>query len=245
MKATDPWFSLRAGKVTTGLRLFQKNYDRQPTASHIMELGVACLWVEQYERAWKLFRKAVEEYPHSMSSFYGMAGAAAWCLGNVAEAVGQWRNGLESSYADTDGLGIHLPLLLLTASILRPGSFETQMALRILRKKARDHRVQEWPGPIALLALGEICKGQLQNHCSAADDLQTQDREWLATFYEAVLTYRVGESAILKRTMQSLADIASPPWANQEFFLVRMWSEEFFIARHEAVNRGGGQMLRT
>ena len=235
MKTTDPWHFLRTGEVTQGLKAFKRIHDREPTASHIMELGVAYLWIRQYEEAWGLFRKTIDEYPQSMSSFYGMAGTAKWCLGDTAEAVRQWRDGLESKYADTNGLGLHLPLLLFAASILRPGSFENKVALKLLRDKSRDHRINEWPGPIALLVLGEINESDLRNQCSPADQVLTNDRKWLTTFYEGVLSYRVGNEAESKRAMQRLADTSSPLWTDQDFFLARMWSEEFFLARHELV----------
>jgi hypothetical protein len=234
MKATDPWNSLRKGQVRDGLKVLEQNYDRDPTASHIMELGVAYLWTRQYEKARVIFRRSIDEHPRSMSSFYGMAGTVAWCLGDIADAVKQWRNGLGSAYADTNGLGVHLPLLLLLASLLKPGSFESTAALRLLREKSLDQRIQEWPGPIALLMLGELDKTELRTHCSGTDQVDSDDRRWLAAFYRGVLSYRAGKEAALRRAMRRLTDTSDPLWADQEFFLARMWSEEFFLARYEA-----------
>jgi len=234
MNRTDPWHCLRTGNTAKGLKEFERNYEREPEASEIMELGVAYLWVRQYEKAWEHFRKSIKDYPQSMSSFYGMAGTARWCLGDVIEAVRQWREGLKSDYADTLGLGIHLPLLLLVGSILRPGSFEKQSALKFLEEKARDDRVSDWPGQIALWALGEIDARELRNQCGGHDEVETYDRQWLASFYDGVLSYRVGKEGEFKDTMRRLTDTSGPRWADDDFFLARMWSEEFFLARHEA-----------
>ena len=234
MQASDPWLSLRIGNISEALQIFERSCDKEPTPSHIMELGVAYLWVRQYERARQHFGKAIEEFPLSMSSFYGMAGTATWCLGNITEAVRQWQDGLESKYADTNGLGVQLPLLLLVACLLRPASFEKSIALELLKEKSQDQRIKEWPGPIVLLMLGQLDGRELRNQFPRDDRVEADDSEWLTGFYEGLLSYRVGKEVELKHVMQNLSDTSNSPWRNHDFFLARMWSAEFFIARHEA-----------
>lgn len=234
MKADDPWALLQAGKIEEGLRPFAEAHARKPTPSHIMELGVAYLWAKRYEAAWEHFRMTNEAYPKSGSGFYGMAGAAKWCLGDPSEAVRQWSNGLKSRYADTNGLGMHLPLLLFMASVLKPEYFARDAAVKLLREKAKDRRANEWPGPIARWVLGEINEGELRERCADDDKVETWDQHWLADFYQGVLWHGDGKHAKFKETMRKLADTTLPEWSDETFFLARMWSEEFFIARHEA-----------
>jgi hypothetical protein len=116
----NPWHLLRYGDAEQALALLRRVYARQSTPSHIMELGVAYLWTGDYDSARAHFNDAIRKFPRSMSSFYGMAGVAEWCMGECAAAVGDWRAGLNARFADAAGLGIRLPLLLFTASVLAP-----------------------------------------------------------------------------------------------------------------------------
>jgi tetratricopeptide (TPR) repeat protein len=113
-----PWQLLRYGDAERGLALLREAYMRQRSSSHIMELGVAYLWTGDYASASAHFRSAIEEFPRHASSFYGMSGVSHWCLGESNAAVADWLTGLKAQYSETAGLGIRLPLLLFSASIL-------------------------------------------------------------------------------------------------------------------------------
>jgi hypothetical protein len=234
MEASDPWHQLRTGEFKAGLKQLRANYDEEPSASSIMELGVAYLWICEYETAWELFSKSIEEYPDTLSGFYGMAGAARWCLDDIPKAVQLWSDGLDAQMADTNGLGMHLPLLLWVTSILRPKFFSRQSAEKLLKGKIRDRRVGTWPGPVAQWIMLEIDGTELRTRCFDDDIIETHDKEWLIEFYEAVLNYEESERRPFVKSMRQLTDIARPEWADRTFFLARMWSEEFFVARHEA-----------
>ncbi len=63
-----------------GLALLLNAYTRDPSSSHVMELGVAYLWAGKYQEAAKHFEHATQTHRHTSAAFYGMAGAAYWCL---------------------------------------------------------------------------------------------------------------------------------------------------------------------
>lgn len=232
MHIVDPWQSIRAGNVSDGLVRLRRSCDGEPSPSHIMELGAAYLWIKKYEMAWELFAKSIQDYPNSMSSFYGMAGVAAWCLGRVREAVQQWRDGLQAKYKDTDGLGVRIPLLLFTASRLEVDSFDGRVALGLLADKARDARIKSWPGPIVLWVLGMSSESELSARIVGQDLVESYDRRWIVSFYRALASRSPGQDATFERAMRELTDTSVEPWTNHDFFLARMWSEEFFLARH-------------
>jgi hypothetical protein len=234
MKVPDPWHQLRAGEFKAGLKQLHTNYVEDPSASSIMELGVAYLWASEYETAWEFFWKSIAEYPESLSGFYGMAGTSRWCLGDVPKAVQLWSAGLDAQMADTNGLGIHLPLLLWMTSILKPGCFSRGSAEKLLKVRVKDRRVITWPGPIAQWVLGEIGEAELIALTLDDDTVETHDKEWLTNFYQAVIHYGKSRCSKFLESIQKLTDTTRPEWADADFFLARMWSEEFFIARHEA-----------
>ena len=234
MNSTDSWKLLRAGKADTALNYFKDSHTKEPTPSRIMELGVAYLFVQRYEAAWSHFSAAIKSYLRSMSSFYGMAGTSKWCLGEFDQAVGTWRDGLRAHYADTAGLGIQMPLLLLMASTLKPAIFDETAAKKILKTKAEDSRIRTWRGPLASWILGDISDSELRDNCSGDNEPDTQNRHWIVEFYFGIRQKARDDQAEFLETMRRLTDISRQEWSNERFFLSRMWSEEFFIARHEA-----------
>jgi hypothetical protein len=229
----DPWDLLRSGRAKQGLKPILERYREQGTPSRIMELGVAYLWARGYKAARDHFQHAIANYPRklSLSSFYQMGGAAAWCMDEPQAAVACWESGLDARFADA-GVVITLPLLLFAASILRAGAFPQTEAEDLLRKKLTDPRSESWPGPLARLVLGEGDAGlgpQL-------DDRYVRIRRWRAGFYQDILEFRgCGlRPEELKERMRERADTSRPEWAEQSDFLNLLWNAEFFIARHEA-----------
>jgi len=234
MDAADPWVMLRTGKIEEGLSVFKQAHSESPSASHTMELGVAYLWVERYEIAWKHFSAMNEAYPRYGSGFYGMAGAAKWCLGEYIEAVKQWIVGLDSNYADTAGLGLRLPLLLFFASVVKPETYCKTLAEELLKEKSKDRRITRWPGPIVRWLSDQIGEIELHAHCKVDDESDSRDRQWLAEFYQSTVHYDKGKHSEFVETMRKLTDTSRSEWKDETFFLARMWSEEFFLARHAA-----------
>ena len=82
--------------------------------------------------------------------------------------------------------------------------------------------------------LGEVGESELQNALLKRDDSQIHSRQWLIEFYRAIINHEEGDHREFLKTMQKLTDVTRPEWSDHRFFLARMWSEEFFIARHEA-----------
>jgi hypothetical protein len=126
-----------------------------------------------------------------------------------------------------------MPLLLFTASVLHPAAFGRAEAERLLMEKGRDVRLTEWPGPIAGFVLMLISEGRLRQECISEDETETRDRNWLADFYRGVLDRGEGRISDFKQAMRKLADTSRPEWSDDDFFLGRMWGEEFFLARYE------------
>jgi tetratricopeptide (TPR) repeat protein len=230
------WHLLRHGDKISGLVLIQEVYKRAATPSHIMELGVAYLWTEDYSLAAAHFNNAIRQFPRSMSSFYGMAGAAQWCIGEYPAAVDFWREGLNTEYVDAAGLGASLPLLLFVASILVPDVFPRTRAEGILVEKAKDQRAARWPGTLLRFVLDPNSPQDTLALVSTSKEFEKKHRDWVIRFYRHILKFDEGSLTPmqLKEVMQSLADTSQPSCSDDDYFLSLMWNEEFFIARHIA-----------
>ena len=238
MKDITPWTLLRGGKAEQrqGIRQLYEANTRERDGSTIMELGVGYLWINQYEEAWEHFNDAIEHFPIKGDAFYGMAGTAKWCLGEPAEAVSHWRAGLTAKYARASGLGIRMPLLLFFVSVVKPELVDYTFVKRLLLEKAEDPGMDNWPAPIAKRVLGQITDEELRKNCSAdADDASdARDCLWLAEFYEALMNRKQSTTSAFRARMHDWADTGKPEWQDEDAFFTRIWSEEFFLGRHEA-----------
>ena len=87
----EPWELLRAGKEGEGLFQLQGRYGAEPTTAHAMELGVAQMWLGDYDAAFETFGAYNAEHPQHTSVTYAMAGVALWCVNRADDAVTTWR----------------------------------------------------------------------------------------------------------------------------------------------------------
>jgi hypothetical protein len=255
MEYISPWPLLRGGtgERKEGLRLVQQAYADEPSPSHAREFGIGLVWLGKYAEAWAHFRSVIETSKTTGDGDYGMAGVAKWCLDKPDEAVLEWRAGLKTKYARASGLGVRMPLLLFFAAVRQPKIFDRKLAEKLLREATLDVRIRNWPGPIARLVLDQISEAEFQNHClgikpgdtgknpfARHKQYETSNCLWLADFYRSILTLVQRTSlSEFKRSMRKLSDTSDQEWQDEKnVFTVRIWCEEFFLARYEA--RTGG-----
>ncbi len=119
--SVDPFSLMRSGQPADAIRQLQGMYAQNPSPSHTMALGVGYLWLGEYDVAWEHFQHANRKPRNSTDIYFGMAGAAKWCLGKSDDAIREWQSGLQAQYADFAG-GIGIPLLLFLASTHSAGS---------------------------------------------------------------------------------------------------------------------------
>ena len=251
MEHVSPWPLLRGGRdeQEQGLRLVQQAYTGDPFfGSAIMTLGVALLWLGRYAEAWEHFHSVIATAPRVSDSYYGMAGVAKWCLGRPDEAVSEWRAGLKAEYAGASGLNVGSPLLLFFAAVREPNVFDRKLAERLLLETTKDRRIKNWPAPIVRLVLDQISEAEFDNACRGIEPgitdknpfvrhspEQTSDCLWLAEFYRSVLALERGALSEFQDSMRKISDTSQPEWQDERnVFTVRIWHEEFFLARYEA-----------
>jgi hypothetical protein len=259
MEYISPWPLLRGGQGEReeGLRLIQQAYIDEPSPSHAREFGIALVWLGKYAEAWTHFRSVIETSKTAGDGDYGMAGVAKWCLDKPDEAVLEWRAGLKANYARASGFGVRMPLLLFFAAVRQPNFFDRKLAEKLLQETTLDKRIKNWPGPIARLVLDQISEAEFQNHCLGMrpGDMgknpftrhkphEVSNCQWLAEFYRATLALEHGQSiSDFKGSMEKLSDTSQPEWEDEKsVFTGRIWCEEFFLARYEAITEGASRL---
>jgi tetratricopeptide (TPR) repeat protein len=240
MEITKPWQLLRGAKADqeAGLTLIRQAYIEEPTSSRTMELGIGLLWTAQYDSAGEHFEEAIaRERRHAGDGYFGFAGVARWCLGNYADAVSKWNQGLKAKYARAGGLGVKMPLLLFFASVIHPNLYDNAAAIQLIREKATDTRIHCWPGPIAQWILEQITEGELLNCCQGRHERDLRDNLWKFQFYKSLIKFGECGPTVFKEAMHKWSDSSQLEWQNEHFLLRRIWCEEFFLARYEGTKR--------
>ena len=225
------WELLRKGEKRQGVDVLLEKYNEKPSTSHTMSLGVAYLWIEDYESAWTHFQHAIATQRWTSDSYYGMAGTAKWCSNEPEAAMECWKSGLDCDYGDAGGASVGNRLLLFVASVLRKDARAEKEAIALLKAKKDDPRISTWPGPLVLLALG---KKNVDLGMERAK--RPQARLAVLRFYESLLS--LGKSKLTPdefiKEMGEVADTSQPQWLDEKAFTSLLWNEEFFIARHES-----------
>jgi hypothetical protein len=233
---TSVWPLLRSGKAEQerGLELCREAYAKNPSPSHIMQLGIAYLWLKQYAQAWEHFSTIIKQKTpggtsNKSDSFYGMGGVAKWCLGGRREAIAEWVLGLKAERVRTSGA--HIPLLLYFASVICPELYDNAVARQLMLEKTKDVLIQYWPGPIAQWILGQVNDEGFLRHCQGRHE---RNNLWQAEFYQSLVGFEQRKISDFRESMHKLTNIQQPEWQDEDVFLSRIWKEEYFLARFEA-----------
>jgi len=234
---TSPFEMLRSGRVSEGMNLVLEEHKRNPSVSNTMSLGVAYLWIEDYQAAWNHFQDAIKNQRWTHDSYYEMAGTAKWCLNEPGVAVECWKSGLRCDYGDAAG-SVGNQLLLFAASILQHSVISPAESIALLESKVADPRIRSWPGPLVELCLG---KTNLDFGLQKAR-YAVHSRRMMIGFYKTLLEFRDGILGRdeLNKPMRELTDASQPEWTELKSFTSLLWNAEFFIARYESRTFAGG-----
>jgi tetratricopeptide (TPR) repeat protein len=238
--ATDSWIEdLRADRVTEAIDYLRheiqssKNYP-----SNYYSLGAAYMWAEDYRSALAHFDEQIRARLARNApgdAAFGMAGTAAWCLGEDEKALEYWRQGTNASYA-VGGANTRTALLLYAASLLKPGLFPTELAGKILSGKTTHWRIENWPGPIAQFVLGTLSEREAREKAFyRGNDLPgPNSNSWQLEFYKQLMLVAssVTGTILLRSEFQNLIRIRGSEYLAglKLFYFLRL--EEFYLARH-------------
>ncbi len=239
MNNETPWTLLRCGEIGSGILLMQEEFKREPSPSHVLQLGVAYLLAEQYQAASRHFQHAIATDRAPGEILYALAGVAEWCVDNYSAAVSHWQTGAMARYA-VGGVCIHSPMLLLAASIIRPTTFSKELAESMLSEKVKDPRAGNWPGTLGRFVLGMIDETSLEASWVGyiAQNVRgvPPHRKWMTRFYKKVLERGREEISIIdfRKLMRLMVDTSQPDWSHEGDFVHLVRNAEFFVARHES-----------
>jgi tetratricopeptide (TPR) repeat protein len=235
------WEQLRSGE-TGGIDVLRETFVKGSDPASILDLGIAYLWLGQYNAAWEHFQHVIETSPLSPARFYGMAGVAKWCLGDYDAAASLWKAGSDIAGTEGEEATVGLALLRLAASVFEPdGRTHKVQAWAVLSSMLPSSSSEGWPGTLIHVVLGMRPTVELPKEPNITTKTEEHQREWLADFYRAVQQFHRSfppqhdlasqRTSEMKLTMRQLMDIDRYQWASISGFRSLISQEEFFIAR--------------
>lgn len=243
----DSWIDeLRSDRIAQVVDYLRKELQR-PTLypSNYYSLGAVLMWSGDYRSALAHFDEQIRTaLPRNMpgDSTFGMAGAAAWCLGDKKLAVKYWRDGTAAKYA-VGGANTRTELLLYAASVLSPSTFTVESAEQLLVKKAAHWCVRNWPGPIAQYILGTAFEPEvrLKTPDREGDAAEPNPKSWQLDFYKLLTTATSHEKEIcaLEDGLRNLVNVKGSEYLAGMKFFYFLRVEEFYLARHWLSERRG------
>jgi hypothetical protein len=245
------WKLLRTGSEDEALKLLQRAYLTDASASNMMSLGVGYLWMRRYEDASEHFKK----YRHSVQNrkppmdddgLYAFEGIAYWCVSDFPLAVTTWKTGLNAPYA-TGGVPVKLPILLHHASVLYPWVFPRANAEGLLDERIAKPWRRGWPLPLAKYIRHLITEAELEAAWTeplspnglgilSQFEWQVDLHRWECAFHECFVRLDRGSYSVTNflTKMHSLADSSLPEWADERKFTNLIWRPEYYLARCES-----------
>jgi tetratricopeptide (TPR) repeat protein len=220
-------------------RLYPSNY---------YSLGAVYMWSGDYRSALAHFDEQIRAaLPLNApgDSTFGMAGTAAWCLGDKKLAIKYWRSGTTAEYA-VAGANTRTELLLYVVSLLDPTTFSVESAQQLLIKKASHWRVKNWPGPIAQYILGIAAEQEVRQKAvdREGDPAEPNPMSWQFDFYKLLTTAASAgkEMGALGNGLQYLVNVKGSEYLSGIKFFYFLRLEEFYLARHWLSKRRGLQL---
>jgi hypothetical protein len=101
----------------------------------------------------------------------------------------------------------------------------------------KNCRIENWPGPLALYVLGkatrsELISAQESKWGTHRDDI-VADCKWRTDFYDGVMELGRGNKEHFAELMAQMVNDVEQNTSDKKIFPSRLWTTEFFIARHE------------
>jgi hypothetical protein len=247
---SDRWIDdLRADRIDQALDHLRKELQGPSLfPSNYFNLGAVHMWSGDYQSALTLFddqiREALPRNPPADAAF-GMAGAAAWCLGDEKSAVSYWQDGTTSGYA-VAGANTRTSLLLYAASVLKPDTFPAEAARKLLREKVSHWRVKNWPGPLAQYIVGAVPEEEAEPKTAYRDNdpAEPNPHSWQFAFYKLLKSSAASANGMrtLESGFQNLLNVKGSQYLAGINFFYFLRLEEFYLARHWSSKRSGPQL---
>jgi len=242
---SDQWIDeLRDGRtddVLNHLRTALRSSELYP--SNYYSLGAVYMWSGHYQSALTHYEEQIRAKPPRNlpgDAAFGMAGTAAWCLGDEMAAVKYWRKGTSPGYA-VAGANSRTSLLLYAASVLKPDRFSAQAADKLLQQKASHWRVKNWPGPIAQYIIGAASEEEVGPKAvfRNGDPADPNPKSWQFDFYKLLKGCASAANGMhaLQSGLPHLLNVKGSEYLAGIKFFYFLRLEEFYLARRSLAPR--------
>jgi hypothetical protein len=225
---------LKVGRTQQALDMLRKE---RPSPSNHYSLGAAYMWAGDYQAALVHFDERIRNHrpgtpPGDLD--YGMAGAAAWCLGQETLALKHWQKGTKAKRGIA-GANTRTLLLLYAVSILKPDVFSTVDAEELLAKKLAHRWITGWPDPIAELIVGLTTEAQAwEKALDRANSANCNWKSWQLELYKMLKSASSdgGRNPAFQQELARHIAVEHSGYLQGKNFFYFLRNEGFYLARH-------------
>jgi tetratricopeptide (TPR) repeat protein len=185
------WDLIKLKKFEEAYSFYDNEYEKHQRKSDLGKRAVASLNLKNYKDALKGFLELIRLNNGDSDADYIYAGTCYWILGNKAEAINLWKEGLTSTYTDAAG-GIEIPATLFFAAISLGNQELLKEAVSLLRKRWKAKSVVNWPGAIAGYLLGKFSEQEVLEAISDHPTLRIREM-CQALFYFGIQCLKNGD----------------------------------------------------
>ncbi len=226
-----PWEMVLAHRYEEAAACYETQLKKDPNdVGSLAGYATVLLCGQRYQEALSLFQRAndlVDPRLKGESQPYSAEiGTILWLLGKREESIRTFRTAVDGilngtiGFADNAG-GVSQGLLLWYVGVTAESEETVIHALKYLRKLSKKKRIQYWPGPVALLALGEktfddvVMAASGSNNLegatvNAANDLLIRRQLVVALFYSATKQRSEGLEDACKLKMAACSRLKNP-----------------------------------
>jgi tetratricopeptide (TPR) repeat protein len=238
---------IKAGRYEEALVAADEESLRHHSHRRLGNKVLALLAMKRFAEAASLSKHLIElDRKAANDGDYLHLGIALWNQGYYDEAVSAWKESYVAAYTDAAG-GVHVPLLLLYASIrLGRQDLRVEATERICHimdsstpSDAIGHSLQppimNWPGPLALFMCGRMAQTELRSFVTRVglpDALRCR-YNCQATFFIGVDRLARGDTAGFCLAMKEACSERGPAMIEAEFYLAQAESENCASRSHK------------
>lgn len=150
---------------------FEEAFEKATKDGEIHNAIIALLNLKRYSEAYDLAVSNSKLNSGNVDVDFIYAGIANLLLGNKDKAILILKQGQNALYKDAAG-GVDVLLLLYHIGVITKDTELEKEVLKLLKKKAKNKTITNFPGPIVQFILGEINENQLFDYAQYIPNLK-------------------------------------------------------------------------
>ena len=227
------------------LRQIRAAFAGKQSLANALQLGLAYLWLEDYNAAWEHFDDRNRHYDNLNRGRPNSTIFTNW----RALRSGAWTNtptrllnggGDANAATRISRAGSHRPSYFSLPLSWTPPRARATSPKDFSDKRSKSWRYKYWPSPVTDYVLGRIDEDRLQDECSRKNNERGMlAARWEIGFYGGIVALSQGNISRYKKLIREASVTSDDNFdPTSKRYVIDIWKPEFFLARHLAAGIG-------